>query len=339
MTGKKRSSRSLAIASLLLLLLLIVLSIGMGKYQLSPGQVIQVLLSPIRGLSDSISEMDQRVVFFVRLPRVLAAVLIGAALALSGATYQSLFNNPLVSPDILGVSSGAALGAAVGILLSFHAVGISALAFVVGAVAVFLSIQMARVIGNRSNLSLVLSGIIVGSLMNSLFGFMKYIADPFTELPSITYWTMGSLSYVRWNELLILTVTVIACSIVLYRLSWWLNIASLGSEQAQILGADIGKIRGLAIIAASLLTATSVAVAGNIGWIGLVVPHLSRLMVGPNNRKLIPQTFLLGSIFLLLVDTLTRIISFEEMPLSILTGIVGAPFYAYLLYKQRRTVL
>ena len=191
---------------------------------------------------------------------------------------------------------------------------------------------------SNSNIMLVLSGVIVGGAMSSILGFIKYVADPETELAAITYWTMGSFSYVKIEEIASVIWIMLIPAVVLFALSWWLDILSMGESEAKTLGANIVVVRNLAIACATLMTASSVCISGTIGWIGLVIPHFARMIVGPNNTKLIPTAGLMGGIFLLLVDTITRTISLAEMPVSILTGLIGAPFFAILLYRQRKTL-
>lgn len=316
----------------------IVFAICVGKYPVSPNESISILSHRLFGLKSSLPEMTQNVVMGLRVPRIFAAVIVGAALSMSGAAYQGIFKNPLVSPDFLGVSSGACIGAALAILFSLSTVFISVFAFAGGIIAVLLTVSIPVLIKNRSNIVLVLSGIIVGSALSSVFGFIKYIADPDTQLASITYWTMGSFSYIKLTDLLVVLAVIIVPAILLIFLSWWIDVLSLGEDEARSLGANVKLVRGLAIVCATLLTAGSVCIAGTISWVGLIIPHFGRILVGPSNRRLIPLCGILGGFFMLLVDTLTRTIGIEEMPVSILTGIIGAPFYAFLLFRQRRVL-
>ena len=324
---------------LCLLLCGIVLAVCVGKYPVSPYESIRILWRSLLGLACELPEMTQNVVIGLRVPRILASVIVGAALSMSGAAYQGIFKNPLVSPDFLGVSSGACIGAALAILLSLSTAFISLFAFAGGIIAVLLTISIPSLIKNHSNIVLVLSGIIVGSALSSVFGFIKYLADPDTQLASITYWTMGSFSYIKLSDLLVISTVIIAPAIILILLSWWIDVLSLGENEARSLGANVKLIRGMSIVCATLLTAGSVCIAGTIGWVGLIIPHFGRILVGPSNRRLIPLCGLLGGLFMLLVDTLTRSIGIGEMPVSILTGIIGAPFYCFLLFRQRRVLL
>ena len=318
------------------LVLMMLAAVCMGKYGVTPVECLKIVIAAIFGKESGLPVMTENVVLGLRLPRIAASVLVGAALSVSGAAYQGIFKNPLISPDFLGVSSGSCVGAAAAILLSFSTRGVSLFAFLGGLAAVLLTTLIPTLIGNRSNIMLVLSGVIVGALMSSLLGFIKYIADPMTQLASITYWTMGSFSYITLEELGLLLPVVLVPTVVLVLISWWIDVLSMGEEDARILGANVRLVRGICIVCATLLTAGSVCISGSIGWVGLIVPHFCRMLVGPVNRKLVPLSAVAGGLFLLLVDTLTRSIGVEEMPVSILTGIIGAPVYCWLLFRQRR---
>jgi len=337
-TSVKKENGTVYIFLTFLFLLLggIVLAVCVGKYPVTPSESIRVLWQRLFGLPSEIPEMTQNVVIGLRIPRILASVAVGAALSVSGASYQGIFKNPLVSPDFLGVSSGASIGAAAAILLSLPTAFISLFAFIGGIAAVLLTVSIPRLIRNYSNIVLVLSGVIVGSALSSVFGFIKFIADPHTQLASITYWTMGSFSYVKLSELLVVLMIIVIPAVILILLAWWIDVLSLGEEEARALGANVKLIRGTVIACSTLLTAGSVCIAGTIGWVGLVIPHFCRLLAGTSNRRLIPLCLLAGGLFMLIVDTLTRTIGVEEMPVSILTGIIGAPFYCWLLVRQRR---
>ncbi|MEG0661820.1 MAG: iron ABC transporter permease [Anaerovoracaceae bacterium] len=330
----RRKHRRWHMTNLILILVLIALMIAclcIGKYTVSPLDSIKILLNR----QGDWSPMAEKIVLGVRFPRVFATIVVGCGLALSGAVYQGVFKNPLVSPEFLGVSSGACIGAAVGILAAAGAAAIQGLAFLGGIVAVLLTLMIPRLLRSTSNIMLVLSGIIVSGAMSSILGFIKYIADPETELAAITYWQMGSFAYIDLKSLFTVLPLAIIALVVLLAMAWWIDILSLGEKEAQMLGAKVSGLRLVCIICATILTSSAVCIAGTIGWIGLVIPHFGRMMVGANNRRLLPAACLLGGIFLLLVDTLTRMIGPAEMPISILTGIVGAPFYAWLLYQQR----
>lgn len=319
----------------LLLLFCVLGCLCIGKYTISPGECLHILAGKLFHLQGDWQAMDEKLLMGVRFPRVMAAVLVGAALSLSGAVYQGIFKNPLVSPDFLGVSSGACIGAAMAILLSCSAGWIQLFAFAGGIGAVALTVLIPKAMRSDSNIMLVLSGIIVSGAMSSILGFIKYIADPQTQLAAITYWQLGSFAYIDAQALLgILPLSGIAAAVLL-AMSWWINILSLGEQEARSLGANVGLLRGLCIVCATILTAGAVCISGTIGWIGLVIPHFGRMLIGSDNRGLLPTVCFIGGMFLLIVDTTTRIIGPAEMPISILTGIIGAPFYAWLLYRQR----
>lgn len=338
MTKKKNGMNAVTLGILLAILLLLaaVFTVCVGKYDIKPKEVLEILWCRTWGLESRYPQMTVNVVMGLRIPRILASILVGASLALSGATYQGIFCNPLISPDFLGVSSGACVGAALAILLSLQAGFIQLFAFLGGIIAVGLALTLPVLFRNNSNIMLVLAGIIVGSAMSSIMGFIKYVADPDTQLAAITYWTMGSFSYISLEDLLPTLPFIIIPAVVLQLMSWRIDVLSMGEQEAQALGINVRLVRGIVILCSTLLTASSVCIAGTISWVGLVIPHLGRMMVGPNNTKLLPVTALLGGLFMLIVDTLTRTIGAAEMPISILTGIVGAPFYAWLLWRQRR---
>lgn len=318
----------------MLLLIGVFLSLSLGRYSNDPIKVLNVLLSKL-GMNVPVDPAMVSIVFNVRLPRVLASVMIGAMLSLSGAVYQSVFRNPLVSPDLLGVSSGAAVGASAAILLGAGLATRQIFAFAGGILAVLVTSLVPRLLRNRSNMMLVLSGIIVGGFLSSVLAIMKFVAEEQTQLASIVYWQLGSLASILGNELFAILPVFLVCSTLLLLLSWRINILSFGDLEARTLGVNLRQVRTIVIICASLLTASAVSVSGTIGWVGLVIPHLSRLIAGSDNTRSMPVTLLIGAIFMLMIDTLARTVSTVEVPLSILTGFVGAPLYALLLYKQR----
>lgn len=338
MRNSIRKSSAINIVLFIILLILTLVCLCVGKYSISPGECLHILTGKIFNLQPDWDGMDEKLLMGVRLPRTLATVIVGAALSLSGAVYQGIFKNPLVSPDFLGVSSGACVGAAIAILLALSSGFVQLFAFAGGIAAVTLTVLIPKAMRSNSNIMLVLAGIIVSGGMSSVLGFIKYIADPQTELAAITYWQLGSFAYVDAKALTgILPLSIIAAAILI-AMSWWINILSLGEKEAQSLGANVGLLRGVCIVCSTILTAGAVCISGTIGWIGLVIPHFGRMLIGSDNRALLPATCFVGGIFLLLVDTVTRIIGPAEMPISILTGIIGAPFYAWLLYRQRMNI-
>ncbi len=273
----------------------------------------------------------------VRLPRVAADILVGAALSGAGAAYQTLFRNPLVSPDILGVASGSGLGAVLGILLSLSVVGIEAFAFLGGIATVLLVYLISSSLrGHDRTLVLVLSGVVIGALAGACISLVKTLADPYDQLPAITFWLLGSLAGIKLSDLAITAPLVLLGVVPLVLERWSIGVLSLGDDEARSLGVDVGRLRAVVIAAATLMTASVVAISGVIGWIGLMMPHVARMLVGPNFNRLLPASMLLGSAFLLVVDTLARSLGRVETPVGILTAMLGAPFFLWLLSRGRR---
>lgn len=319
---------------LILLFVVFLLAISLGRYSMNPIDVLKTIGETVRGVDPEDLAMHD-VLFIIRLPRILASILVGAALSLSGAVYQGIFKNPIVSPDLLGVSSGATVGAALAILLGAGMIMIQMSAFIMGMLAVVISTGITKVLRNNTNMALVLAGIITGGFMSSILGLLKYIADPETQLAEIVFWQMGSFASINRFQLVSISPFFLVCIAILLALSWRINILSFGEEEAKTLGMNIGFYRAISIICASFLTASAVSISGTIGWIGLVIPHLGRLIIGSDNSKLFPITILLGGVFMLMIDTIARAATSVEIPISILTGLIGAPFYAWLLWKQR----
>ena len=327
--NKKRNSL-IIILLFVLLFLLILFSLCVGKYDIN---IFQILTN------NNTDNMTLNVMFGLRLPRIVAAIVVGASLAVAGASYQGLFKNPLISSDFLGVSSGAAIGAAISILLSLSSIYISLFSFLGGIIAVLITSFIPVLVKNRSNITLVLSGIIVSSFMSSILGFIKFIADPNSELASITYWTMGSFSYVSFKNIVPSLIIIVPSLIILILISWWIDVMSMGERQARLLGTNVKLIKTIVIICSTLLASSSVSLVGTVGWVSLIIPHLTRLLFGYSNKIVIPTSALIGSIFMLAVDTLTRIIGPIEMPVSIMTGIIGVPFFIWLLIKRKEKML
>jgi iron complex transport system permease protein len=308
-----------------------------GRYPVGLGDLVGVLAKAL-GHRVDITPAIETVVLQVRGPRVLAAVLVGAALALAGTAFQGLFRNPLVSPDILGASSGAALGAVVGIYLSLGVFAIQALAFVGGLVAVAAVYVIGSAVRSRDPiLVLVLTGVVVGSLFGAGVGLVKYVADPYNQLPAMTFWLLGSLSATTAPDLIPLLGPIALGAFVLIALRWRMNVMSLPEQEARALGVATGRLRVAIIAAATLVTSASVAAAGIIGWVGLVVPHLARSLVGPDFARLLPASAILGGGYLLLIDTLARTMAQVEIPLGILTAVIGTPFFIWLLASVQKT--
>lgn len=299
---------------------------------MEPGQVLKLLWSGLLG--SPLDSVDKTVVLDIRLPRLFIVILVGAGLSVSGAAFQGCFHNPLVSPDVLGVSAGAGFGAALGILLTDGVNGVTAtMAFAFGILSVVLSLLLSRIKSESSILALVLSGIIVSAVFNALISLVKFVADTDSQLPAITFWLMGSFANTTFTELGQIVIPILAGITVLIAIRWRINVLTLGDEEAKTLGINPGKTRFIIIAAATIITASAVMVAGIIGWVGLIIPNLCRMIVGSDHRYLMPASCLCGAVFLLIVDFIARVVTPSEIPIGILTAIIGAPFFA-LVYKK-----
>jgi iron complex transport system permease protein len=328
---RDRNRRTLAILVILLIGVAIA-SLTIGSYKLTLHDWWSVLMAPAESGTAGI------VLLQVRFPRLLAAMLVGGGLALAGAAYQGLFNNPLVSPDILGASAGAGFGAALGILCGLNIVAIQGMSFAMGLLAVALAWSIGSVLCRRGDpvLMLVLVGILIASVFTALISFAKYLADPYDRLPAITYWLMGSFASINAKDVKLSAVPILAGCVPLFLLRWRLNVLCLGEEEARTLGLNTRWLRLIVILSATLITSASVSICGMVGWIGLVVPHLARMVVGPNYKVLVPTAALMGACFLLLVDDVARTAAALEIPVGILTALIGAPFFLFLLMRERR---
>ena len=316
----------------------LVLAFTVGRYPIGLADLYNVLMAKITGHPSGTSAAVENVILQIRGPRVLAAVMVGGALAVAGTAFQGLFRNPLVSPDILGASSGAALGAVVGIYFSLSIYAIQAIAFAGGLAAVAAVYLIGSAVRSHDPiLVLVLTGVVIGSLLGAGVGLVKYLADPYNQLPAMTFWLLGSLSATSISDLVPLFGPVAVGTLLLIALRWRMNVMSLPEEEARALGVPTGPLRIVIVAAATLVTSASVATAGIIGWVGLVVPHIARTLVGPDFAKLLPTAALLGGGFLLFIDTLARTASSIEIPLGILTAVVGTPFFIWLLTSVQKT--
>lgn len=332
---KKRKSNGIFI--LLIALCIIAFCIGMcfGRYPVTLKELGIVLLSRFRNIPVTWSKNIDNVVWTIRLPRMIGGFLVGASLAVSGATYQGVFQNPLVSPDLLGVSAGSCVGASIAILNGWSSAVIQIMALCGGLLAVALTNLIPMLFRNKTNLMLVLAGMIVSGFFTSAQGLLKYIADPDTQLALITFWTMGSLAKVNTASILSILPGMIVSMSVLLCIRWRINLLAIGEAEAHSLGVNITRLRGTAILCSTILTASSICIAGTVGWIGLVIPHFGRLLVGSDNKKLIPASLLIGAAFLMVIDTFARNLAGTEVPLSILTGFIGAPAFLALLVKEK----
>jgi iron complex transport system permease protein len=322
---------------LILIVLPILAAIGslfLGAYSASPATVCKLLISQLPFVDlGPFPGCLETAILSVRLPRVLLAVMVGMSLSIAGASFQGLFRNPLVSSHILGVAPGAAFGAALAIILDAPPFLIQVSAFVSGLGAVGLTYVLSRLYHTTPKLTMVLAGVIVGAFFSSAISFIKYIADPMNKMPEIVFWLMGSLASTSTKDVWFALVPMALGVGTLLLIRWRINVLSMGEEEAQALGIDTVKLRAVVVFCGTLLTAASVCVSGMVGWIGLVIPHIGRMIVGPDHKVLLPACLSIGGAYLLLVDDLARTLTAGEIPLGILTGIIGTPFFAYLLRK------
>ena len=315
------------------LLALFLLSFVLGRYDVPIWQVVRILLSKVFPMEETWTANMAVAVLNVRLPRILLACLVGCALSAAGASYQTVFQNPMAAPDILGASSGACFGAALAILTGLSSVTVTVYAFC----ASLLSVALVYLVGSRTRgsrvVNLLLAGIMVGSLFTAGTSYIKLVADPSNQLPQITYWLMGSLSGTRMKTVGFAAVCMTMGLIPLLLLRWRMNLLTLSADEARAMGVHTDRLRLAVILSATVLTAAAVSVSGMIGWVGLVIPHLSRRIVGNDCRWLLPMSMLFGAAFLLLVDNMARCLTAVQIPIGILTAFVGAPFFIYLMIK------
>jgi iron complex transport system permease protein len=325
------------VVALAALVALTALAFAVGRYPVSLGEIFTLLGAKLTGSPSALPANVETVILQVRGPRVLAALLVGAALAAAGTAYQGMFRNPLVSPDILGVSSGAALGAVLAIFLSLNVVMIQLFAFAGGLAAVGLVYGVGqRMRGHDPLLALVLTGVVIGTLLGSAIALLKYLADPYNQLPAITYWLLGSLASITPRDLAAAAPLALLGLVPMVLLRWRMNLLALPDDEARALGVNTARLRLLVVAAATLMTATAVAVSGIIGWVGLLIPHAARLLVGPDFGRLLPLSMLLGAAFLLGVDTLGRTAASIEIPPGVLTALIGTPLFLWLFAMARR---
>ncbi len=326
----KSSIWVITISALLVATMLI--AMGVGRYSITIVDIINSLLPESLSFID-IDPNIKTVIYNIRLPRVLIAALAGSGLAVSGAAFQSLFSNPLATPDTLGVATGASFGAALGIILGFDSIGIQSCAFIVGIACVGLVYFISKVKGERSMVMIILAGMVISSLFQAMVSLLKYTADPQDTLPQITFWLMGSLSGVGFEELMLGSPFIIIGIIIIFLLRWKMNMLSLHEDESKSLGINLKVVRLFTIMSAALITASVVSICGNVGWVGLLIPHISRMIFGNNNKSVIPASIGFGAIFMIVIDTIARSATAAEIPISILTAVIGAPFFIILLRK------
>ncbi len=307
--------------------------LGFGRYQIAILDVLEVLKTAVTGTTSEVAPVIQNIVLNLRLPRIIMALIVGAGLSVAGAAMQGLFSNPLATPDTVGVASGAAFGAVLGILLTDNLYVIQMLAFVMGIIATMMTYKLSQLGKNRNIVMIVLSGMIVASFFSALVSLLKTLADTDTQLPSIVYWLMGSMASANYRSLLSGLPFMLVGITFVYIVRWKLNLLQLSEDEARSMGINVNMMRILVMGSSTLITASVVAMCGQVGWIGLLVPHLSRMIVGANNKYMVPVAISFGACFMLVIDTLARTVSPTEIPLSILTAIIGTPFFAYLIYK------
>lgn len=323
------------LALCILLFVIFIISLFKGRYDIDPITVIKILLYPVIPMEHTWPVVMDTVVWNIRLPRTLAVILVGAGLSLSGVAFQGTFRNPLVSEHILGVSTGAGFGASLAILLFPAVFMIQIFAFIFGVIAVGMTFLISRIYKRDITLVLVLGGIIVGALFSAFTSLVKYMADPYDRLPTIVFWLMGSFAKITMTEVYYVAPVIIFCTAVMLLVRWKLNVLSLGEDEAKSLGLNTRVYVTVIVLCATLITAASVCISGIIGWVGLVIPHIGRMIVGPNHAQLLPVTILIGASYLLAVDVIARNLTMYEIPIGIITSIVGAPFFIYLLGKNR----
>lgn len=315
-------------------LITVIIALGTGRYSIPFVDVVKILASPITNNVGEISDIAKSLVLNSRLPRVITALLVGMGLATSGVAMQGLFSNPMATSDTIGVTSGASFGAVLGILMGGSAFFIQITAFTFGLLATLFTIMLSKISKNQSLIMVILSGMVVSSFFSALVSLMKTVADPESQLQSIVYWLMGSMVSASFDKLWIGAIFILAGVLVIYLIRWRLNIVSLSDDEAKSLGLPVKKFRLIILICSTLITASAVSMCGTIGWIGLLVPHLCRMLVGNNNVYLVPLSMSFGATFMIIVDTVARTMTPAEIPLSIITSLIGAPFFALLISKS-----
>ncbi len=337
-SGKAAHQRTKMLIMVALLFGAVFLSFFLGRFSITPPEVIALFKEKLFGIASGLTSSESKVFWGIRFPRVIAACAIGCGLSASGCVYQGAFRNPMVSPDILGATAGAGLGAAIGLMFNFTNSGVQITAFCFGLAAVGATYLFASVLGDKGNmtLSLVLTGIVMGALFQAGISLIKYVADPYSKLPAITFWLMGSLASVIPSYLPILLLPLLIGLVPLYLLRWRINLLSFSDEEASSMGVNTSRLRLIIVLCATLITSCVVAVGGIIGWVGLVIPHIARMIVGTDYKYLFPASMLLGATYLLLVDDIARAASSLEIPIGILTAVIGAPFFLVLLHRTRK---
>jgi iron complex transport system permease protein len=335
---KERNMYGVKVITLVIILIAtIIISFRLGRYPISTKDLFAIFISKFYAVNHFWTDQTEAILFNIRLPRIILACLVGCCLSAAGASYQGIFQNPMAAPDILGASAGAAFGAALAILHYGNSQMVTISAFCFALLSVALVYLISKRAKGQNILGLILSGIMVSSIFSAGTSYIKLVADPTDQLPAITYWLIGSLSGATMNQIQFAIIPMVTGLIVLFLLKWQLNIITMGDNEARTMGVNAKLIRLLVIIFATMVTAASVSVSGMIGWVGLVIPHLARRIVGNNYKHLMPATMVLGAIFLLVVDNVSRNLLATEIPLGILTAFIGAPFFIYLITRKGET--
>ncbi|KEI11083.1 MULTISPECIES: FecCD family ABC transporter permease [Clostridium] len=321
--------KKITLLNLSILIILSLISLCIGRYNITVLNVIKILFGNI---NDAI---EYNLIFNIRLPRVILVIISGGALALSGMVFQSIFQNPLISPDVLGVTSGCSFGAAIGIVfMAASNIIIQVLSFIFGLVSVIFSLFLCSSMKNNKILALIISGIVTSSIASSGVMIIKYFADPFKELPTIDFWLMGGFYNSKWSNLSVVMPLVFIATIIIFLFKWRLKVLTMGEDEAKLLGVDVKKLRAVCILAATLLVSSVISVTGIISWIGILAPHIVKSIVKEDITKIIPLTIITGAIIMVIADTLARSLISTEIPISILTSLIGAPFLVYIFNKK-----
>ena len=320
---------------LLILVMSMLLSLKIGRYPISSSQIMHILFSTPFGSIHSSTDSPWIVVEIVRLPRILLVVLCGMGLSLAGAAMQGVFRNPLVGPEVVGVSAGASFGGVLAIILGWSIWGLVSLAFVFGMSALVIAFMLAKLSGKTSILGLVLSGVIIGAFFSALLGIVHYVANPETQLPNIVYWLMGSFAEATYDKVAMVSLITLLAGGLLIALRWRINLLSLGENDAESLGINIEFLRWGIVALVSLIVASQVSVSGGVGWVGLIIPHFARMLVGANHTRLLPVSALMGAIYLLGVDDIARSLTAQEIPIGLLTALIGTPIFALVFWKMQ----
>lgn len=314
------------------------LALALGRYNISLSHVMEILASHLAPVATTATDTEDSVVMLIRLPRVLLAFLVGGGLAIGGGALQAIFRNPLVSPEIIGVSSGASLGGALALLLGLGSVVLVGGAFIFGLAALGLLFLITSGRGGTPMLMIVLGGVVTGSFFSAVVALITYVADPYSTLPAIVYWLLGSVATATYGQVLVALGPILIGTVVLLALRWRINVLSLGDEDAAALGLKPRVLRWVVLVSVALIVAGAVAVSGVISWVGLVIPHLVRMWVGPDHRVLLPVSFFLGGAYVIVVDTIARTATAGEIPLGVLTALIGAPVFFILLRRNRNRI-